>query len=90
MPAHSCARRGRWWRLGAAVTVAVAWFAAPAGVGAPGGASAAGRPTIVLEHGAWADATSLDLGSRLAQIHRGGQEPRTDDATVMPATHRTH
>jgi len=58
MPAHSCARRGRWWLLGATVTVAMAWFAGPSGVGASGAASAAGKPTIVLEHGAWADATS--------------------------------
>src|SRR2546423_2996589 len=58
MPAHSRAHRGRWWLLGATVTVAMAWFAAPSGVGASGAASAAGKPTIVLEHGAWADATS--------------------------------
>jgi len=58
MPAHSRARRGWWWLLGPTATVAMAWFAAPPGVGASGGASAAGKPTIVLEHGAWADATS--------------------------------
>src|SRR5438093_910833 len=58
MPAHSRARRVRWWLLGAMITVAMAWFAAPSGIGASGAASAAGKPTIVLEHGAWADATS--------------------------------
>src|SRR6185295_16624135 len=58
MPAHRRGQRGRWWLLGAMVTVALAWFAAPPGVGTSGAASAAGKATIVLEHGAWADATS--------------------------------
>ena len=75
MPAHSRAHRGRWWLLGATVTVAMAWFAAPSGVGASGAASSAGKPTIVLEHGAWADATFVrrsDAGHAVRRDRRTG------------------
>ena len=53
MRARIFTRRARWAMAGAAVTAAVVAF-----VPFRGAAISASKPTIVLEHGAWADATS--------------------------------
>jgi pimeloyl-ACP methyl ester carboxylesterase len=62
MQVPSFARRGRRWAVGTVVAAAVTGLALPAGVVAaaarPSRAWAVGKPTIILEHGAWADASS--------------------------------
>jgi pimeloyl-ACP methyl ester carboxylesterase len=61
MRVPSFVRRGRRWAVGAVVAAAVTGIVLPAGVVAATGrgrAWALGKPTIVLEHGAWADASS--------------------------------
>lgn len=57
----SCVRQGRRWAVGTGVAAAVAgltWLPGVVAAAGPNGAGAAVRPTVVLEHGAWADASS--------------------------------